>query len=164
MVRHPATGWETAGMATTEHTLRADLQDATRARDEVRVATLRMVLAAVQKEQVSGDVARTLSDEELQGVLRREAKKRREAATAFDEVGRPDRAERERAELAVLEGYLPAQLDDAELTALVAAAITETGADGPRAMGQVMRVVQASVAGRADGGRVSAEVRRQLAG
>jgi uncharacterized protein len=164
MVRHPAIGWETAGMATTEQTLRHDLQDAIRARDEVRTATLRMVLAAVQKEQVSGDVARTLRDDELQAVLRREAKKRREAATAFEDAGRPDRAERERAELAVVEGYLPAQLDDDELTALVAAAIDQTGATGPRAMGQVMKVVQSSVAGRADGARVSAEVRRQLAG
>ena len=151
-------------MATTEQTLRDDLHEAIRSRDEVRMATLRMVLAAVQKEQVAGDVARTLADDELQAVLRREAKKRREAATAFDDVGRTDRADRERAELAVVEGYLPAQLDDDELTALVAAAIEETGAQGPRAMGQVMKVVQGSVAGRADGARVSAEVRRQLAG
>jgi uncharacterized protein len=164
MVRHPAIGWETARMATTEQTLREDLQGAIRARDEVRVATLRMVLAAVQKEQVSGDVARTLTDDELQGVLRREAKKRREAATAYDDVGRPDRADRERAELAVLDGYLPAQLSDEELTTMVATAITETGAQGPRAMGQVMKAVQGSVAGRADGARVSSEVRRQLAG
>ena len=151
-------------MATTEQTLREDLQNAIRARDEVRLATLRMVLAAVQKEQVAGDVARQLEGDELQAVLRREAKKRREAATAFEEAGRPDRAERERAELAVVEGYLPAQLDDEELAGLVAAAIEETGAEGPRAMGQVMKVVTAAVAGRADGRRVSAEVRRQLAG
>ena len=151
-------------MATTEQTLREDLESAIRARDEVRLATLRMVLAAVQKEQVAGDVARQLEGDELQVVLRREAKKRREAATAFEEAGRPDRAERERAELAVVEGYLPAQLDDEELAALVAAAIAETGAEGPRAMGQVMKVVTGSVAGRADGRRVSAEVRRQLAG
>lgn len=151
-------------MATTEQTLREDLQAALRSRDEVRLSTLRMLLAAVQKEQVAGDVARRLDDEELQAVLRREAKKRREAATAFEDAGRPDRAERERAELAVVEGYLPAQLDDDELTALVAAAIADTGAEGPRAMGQVMKAVTASVAGRADGRRVSAEVRRQLAG
>jgi uncharacterized protein len=151
-------------MATTEQTLREDLQNAIRSRNEVQLATLRMLLAAVQKEQVAGDVARELDADELQAVLRREAKKRREAATAFEDAGRPDRAERERAELAVVEGYLPAQLDDDELTALVAAAISETGAEGPRAMGQVMKVVTASVAGRADGRRVSAEVRRQLAG
>ena len=151
-------------MATTEQTLREDLQAALRSRDEVRLSTLRMLLAAVQKEQVAGDVARRLDDDELQAVLRREAKKRREAATAFEDAGRPDRAERERAELAVVEGYLPAQLDDDELTALVAAAIADTGAEGPRAMGQVMKAVTASVAGRADGRRISAEVRRQLAG
>ena len=151
-------------MVPTELTLRDDLHEAIRARDDVRVATLRMALAAVQKEQVAGEVARTLGDEEVQAVLRREAKKRREAATAFEDAGRADRAERERAELAVLEGYLPAQLDDAELADLVASAIAQTGAQGPRAMGQVMKVVQASVAGRADGTRVSTEVRRQLAG
>ena len=151
-------------MATTEQTLREDLQAALRSRDEVRLSTLRMLLAAVQREQVAGDVARRLDDDELQAVLRREAKKRREAATAFEDAGRPDRAERERAELAVVEGYLPAQLDDDELTALVAAAIADTGAEGPRAMGQVMKAVTASVAGRADGRRISAEVRRQLAG
>ena len=151
-------------MATTEQTLREDLQAALRSRDEVRLSTLRMLLAAVQKEQVAGDVARRLDDDELQAVLRREAKKRREAATAFEDAGRPDRAERERAELAVVEGYLPTQLDDDELTALVAAAIADTGAEGPRAMGQVMKAVTASAAGRADGRRVSAEVRRQLVG
>ena len=151
-------------MPTTEQTLREDLQNAIRARDELTVATLRMVLAAVQKEQVAGDVARELDADDVQAVLRREAKKRREAATAFADAGRPDRAERERAELTVIEGYLPAQLEDEELTALVAAAIADTGAEGPRAMGQVMKAVTASVAGRADGRRVSAEVRRQLAG
>ena len=151
-------------MPTTEQTLREDLQNAIRARDELTVATLRMVLAAVQKEQVAGDVARQLDADDVQAVLRREAKKRREAATAFADAGRPDRAERERAELTVIEGYLPAQLEDEELTALVAAAIADTGAEGPRAMGQVMKAVTPSVAGRADGRRVSAEVRRQLAG
>ena len=151
-------------MPTTEQTLREDLQNAIRARDELTVATLRMVLAAVQKEQVAGDVARQLDADDVQAVLRREAKKRREAATAFADAGRPDRAERERAELTIIEGYLPAQLEDEELTALVAAAIADTGAEGPRAMGQVMKAVTPSVAGRADGRRVSAEVRRQLAG
>ena len=144
--------------------LRTDLTTAMKSRDELRTATLRMALAAVSAEEVSGKEARELSDDEVQGVLRREAKKRREAATAYDDVGRPDRGDRERAELAVLDGYLPAQLSDDELTTMVAAAIAETGAEGPRAMGQVMRLVQASVAGRADGGRVSSEVRRQLAG
>lgn len=151
-------------MSALKATLRDDLTTAIRGRDEVRVATLRMVLAAITNEEVAGDVARELSDDDVQGVLRREAKKRREAATAFADGGRPERAERERAELAVVEGYLPAQLDDAGLAELVTAAIRDTGAQGLQAMGQVMKAVQASAAGRAEGGRVAAEVRRQLAG
>ena len=151
-------------MSALKATLRDDLTSAIRERDEVRVATLRMVLAAITNEEVAGDVARELSDDDVQAVLRREAKKRREAATAFADGGRPERAERERAELAVVEEYLPAQLDDAGLAELVAAAVRDTGAQGPKAMGQVMKAVQASVAGRAEGGRVAAEVRRQLAG
>lgn len=151
-------------MSSLKQTLRADLQIAMRSRDELRTATLRMALTAITNEEVAGDTARQLSQDELLVVLRREAKKRREAATAFADGGRPERAERELAELAVVEGYLPAQLDDHELEALVAAAIGQTGATGPRAMGQVMKAVQVAVAGRADGGRVSGEVRRQLAG
>jgi len=164
MVRHPAIGCEHGRMPTLKLTLREDLHVAMRARDELRTATIRMVLSAITNEEVAGEVARELSQDELLVVLRREAKKRREAATAFADGGRPERAERELAELAVVQGYLPAQLDDAELAALVSAAITESGAAGPKAMGQVMKAVQASVAGRADGGRVSSEVRRQLAG
>ena len=149
-------------MSDLKDTLRTDLTAAIRSRDEVRVATLRMVLTAVTNEEVAGDVARELSDEEVQAVLRREGKKRREAAHVFAEGGRTERAERERAELAVLEDYLPAQLDDEALAELVAAAIVQTGAQGPQGMGQVMKVAQAEVAGRADGGRVAAEVKRQL--
>ena len=143
--------------------LRTDLTTAMKGRDELRTATLRMVLAAVTAEEVSGKEARELSDDEVQGVLRREAKKRREAAEAFAGAGRGEQAERERAEEAVLAGYLPAQLEDADLAALVADVVTRTGASGMRDMGRVMGAVQADVAGRADGGRVAAEVRRQLA-
>lgn len=96
-------------------------------------------------------------------MLTREAKKRREAAAAFGDAGREEQAQAERDEGSVLEEYLPAQLSDEELTALVADAIAETGASGPRAMGQVMKSVNPKVAGRAEGGRVAAEVRRQLA-
>lgn len=151
-------------MSALKQTLRDDLTEAIRSRDEVRTATLRMVLAAITNQEVAGDVARKLSDDDVEAVLRREAKKRREAATAFAEGGRPERAGRELAELAVVEGYLPAQLDDAALADLVAAAIERTGAQGMAGMGAVMKAVQASVAGRADGGRVAAEVRRQLTG
>ena len=150
-------------MSTLKQTLRDDLTTAIRAKDEVRVATLRMVLTAITNEEVAGDVARELSEDDVQVVLRREAKKRREAATAFADGGRAERADRERAELAVVESYLPAQLDDAALAELVGAAIRDTGAQGMAAMGSVMKVVTGQVAGRAEGGRVAAEVRRQLA-
>jgi uncharacterized protein YqeY len=144
--------------------LRTDLSVAMKARDEVRTRTLRMVLTALTNEEVSGKQARELSDDEVVKVLQREAKKRREAAEAFADAGRADQAEAERAEGVVIDEYLPAQLDDEELTRLVAEAIAETGAEGPRAMGQVMKVVTPKVAGRADGRRVSGEVKRQLAG
>ena len=142
--------------------LRADLTTAMRSRDELRSATLRMLLTAVKTEEVSGKSARELDDAEVVTVLTREAKKRREAAEAFADGGRPERAERERAEGEVIAAYLPAQLSDDELRDLVAAAIAETGAAGPQAMGQVMKVVTPRTAGRAEGGRVAAEVRRQL--
>jgi uncharacterized protein YqeY len=151
-------------MSTLDERLHADLTDAIRARDELRSATLRMALTALTNEAVSGKQARTLSEEEVVAVLGREAKKRRESATAYDDAGRPELAERERAELAVLEGYLPAQLSDDELAALVADAVAETGADSPKAMGAVMKVLTPKVAGRADGGRVAAAVRAALAG
>lgn len=145
--------------------LRSDLTDSIRARDALRSATLRMVLSAVQVEEVSGAVARELSDAEVTTVLGREAKKRREAASAYDEAGRSELAERERAELAVLTGYLPSQLSDDELTALVArevATAAAAGATGRAAMGVVMKAVKPQVAGVAEGGRVASEVRRQL--
>ena len=144
--------------------LQSDLTAAMKSRDELRTATLRMALTAVRMEEVSGKSSRELDDAEVVTVLGRESKKRREAAEAFDGGGRPDRAERERAEGDVLAGYLPAQLSDDELRDLVAAAIAETAAEGPRGIGVVMKVVSPRTAGRAEGGRVAAEVRRQLGG
>jgi uncharacterized protein YqeY len=149
-------------MSSLKDTLRSDLTEAIRARDELRSSTLRMALTSLTNEEVSGTQAHELSDDEVLAIMAREAKRRREAASAYDDANRPELAARERAELVVIEGYLPAQLSDEELTALVADAIAETGAEGPRAMGQVMKVVQPKVAKRADGGRVSAEVKRQL--
>jgi uncharacterized protein YqeY len=143
--------------------LHADLNTAMKARDELTTATLRMALTAVTTEEVAGKQARELSDDEVLRVLIREAKKRREAAEAFDAAGRAELADRERAEGTVLDTYLPAQLADDELTELVRGAIAETGASGPQQMGAVMKAVQPKVAGRADGKRVSDEVRRQLA-
>ena len=145
--------------------LQSDLTAAIRSRDEVRSATLRMALTAVRSAEVAGTQARILTDDEVETVLGREAKKRREAVTAYTDAGRPDRAERENAELAVLESYLPQQLSDEELSALVADAVSEVsaaGASGPAAIGRVMKIVQPKVARRAEGGRVAAEVRRQL--
>lgn len=143
--------------------LRADLSVAMKARDGVRTRTLRMALTALTNEEVAGKQQRELSDDEVVKVLQREAKKRREAAEAFEDAGRTDKAEAERAEGVILDEYLPAQLSDEELAALVADVIAETGATGPKAMGQVMKAVTPKVAGRADGRRVSAEVKRQLA-
>jgi uncharacterized protein len=142
--------------------LHADLNAAMKARDELTTATIRMALTAVTTEEVAGKTARELSDDEVLRVLTREAKKRREAAEAFDAANRAELADRERAEGRVLDRYLPAQLGDEELAALVDAAVAESGATGPRDMGAVMKLVQPKIAGRADGKRVSDEVRRRL--
>lgn len=151
-------------MSALKDRLHADLTAAMKSRDELRLATLRMALTAVKTEEVAGGEARELDDAAVLKVLAREAKKRREAATAFDDGGRGELAERERAECAVLEGYLPEQLTDAELAQLVSAAVAESGSAGMGAMGAVMKLVSLRVSGRAEGGRVAAEVRRQLTG
>ena len=151
-------------MSALKDRLQADLTAAMKARDEVTTATLRMLLTAVGTEEVAGKAARELSDDEVLKVVAREAKKRREAATAFADGGRPDRAERELAEERVLAGYLPAQLSDEELQELVRAAVESTGASGPKDMGAVMKAVVPQVSGRADGGRVSAAVKAALQG
>ena len=151
-------------MSTLKDQLRADLTTAMKARDQVRSSTLRMVLAAVANAEVAGKTARELSDDEVVTVLGAEAKKRREAAAAFDEGGREGSAAKERAEAEVIAVYLPEQLDAAEIERIVAAAVESTGSagEGMKAMGKVMGVVQPQVKGRADGGAVAAEVRRQL--
>ena len=151
-------------MATLKDRLQADLTTAMKARDELTTATLRMVLTAVGTEQVAGKTARELSDDDVLAVLRREAKKRREAATAFTAGDRAERAERELAEEQVIAAYLPVQLSDDELAALARDAVAESGAAGPQAMGTVMKTIGPKVAGRADGGRVAAAVRAALAG
>ena len=149
-------------MAALKDRRRADLTEAIRSRDELRSATIRLALTAITNEEVAGKTARELSDAEVVTVLTREAKKRREAAEAYDDAGRAARAERERAEGEVLATYLPAQLTDDELAALVRDAVAETGAEGPRGMGQVMKVLGPRTAGRAEGGRVAAAVRSAL--
>jgi uncharacterized protein YqeY len=143
--------------------LRTDLTAAMKGRDELVTATLRMALTAVGTEEVAGKQARELSDAEVVQVLTREAKKRREAAEAFENGGRPEQAAREKAEGEVLARYLPAQLTDEELAVLVTQAIAETGAEGPKGMGVVMKALNPKIAGRAEGGRVAAAVKSALA-
>lgn len=151
-------------MTTFKAQLRSDLTTAIRERDELRSSTLRMVLSAITNEEVAGSSARELPDDEVRKVITRETKKRREAAEAFDQAGRLEQAARERAEGALLADYLPQQLTDEELGELVVQAVAEAGAEGPRAMGAVMKIVNPRVAGRAEGGRVAAAVKRALAG
>jgi uncharacterized protein len=144
--------------------LRTDLTTAIKARDALRSSTIRMLLSAITNAEVAGREARELSDDDVVGVLSTEAKKRRESATAFADAGRTELADKETAEAAVIADYLPEQLDAAAITEIVTAAIQQTGAgaDGPRAMGKVMGAIQPQVRGRADGGAVAAEVKRQL--
>ena len=153
-----------APMSSLKDRLRADLTTAMKARDEVRSSTLRMILTAITNAEVAGKAARELSDDDIIGVLSTEAKKRREAASAFAEGGREEMAAKESAEAAVIADYLPAQLSESEIADLVAAAIDQLGAagEGMKAMGKVMGVVTPQTKGRADGAAVAAEVRRQL--
>ena len=151
-------------MSALKDRLRADLTNAMKARDDLRASTLRMVLTAITNAEVAGKVAKELTDDDVLTVLTSEAKKRREAAVAFEEGGRAEMAAKERAEGDVIADYLPAQLSEAEIAEIVAQAVESTDAagEGMKAMGKVMGVVQPQVKGRADGGAVAAEVRRQL--
>ncbi len=150
--------------STLKDTLQSDLTESIRSRDAVRSATLRMALTAVTNAEVSGTVARELTDDDVLKVIAKEAKKRKEAITAYTDAKRPELAAKEEAELAVLDAYLPAQLSDDELRELVATAVRETAATGMPQLGQVMKAVQPLVAGRADGGRVAALVKQALTG
>ncbi|HLL65652.1 MAG TPA: GatB/YqeY domain-containing protein [Micromonosporaceae bacterium] len=151
---------------TTPQTLKArieaDLRAAMKSRDELVTSTLRMAITAVRNAEVAGAQARALADDEVLAVLTREAKKRREAAAAFADAGRAEQAAKERAEEEVLERYLPSQLSDDELRAIVADVMAAGGFSGMPSMGAAMKAAQVIVAGRAEGGRVAAEVRRQL--
>ena len=144
--------------------LRTDLTASMKARDALRSSTLRMLLTSITNAEVAGKEQRELSDDDIVGVLSTEAKKRREAADAFEAADRADSAEKERAEAAIIADYLPEQLDAAEISRLVSETIASLGAagDGMRAMGKVMGALQPQVKGRADGAAVAAEVRRQL--
>jgi uncharacterized protein YqeY len=149
-------------MGSLKDRLNEDLHSAMKGRDEITTSTLRMALAAVRNAEVSGSEARDLSDDEVTAVLTKEAKKRREAATAFAGAGRAEQAAKENAEGEILDRYLPRQLSDEQITELVAGALAAGGFTGKAQMGPAMKAAQAAVAGRAEGGRVAAEVRKQL--
>lgn len=144
--------------------LRGDLTAAMKGREALRASTLRMVLSALTNAEVAGREARELTDDEVLGVIGSEAKKRREAAEAFDAGDRPELAQKERDEAVILAEYLPAQLGADEIEAIVTGAVESSGSagQGMRAMGRVMGIVQPQVRGRADGAAVAAEVKRQL--
>ena len=152
-------------MSALKDQLQSDLTTAIRAQDELTMATLRMALSAITNAEVSGKEARELSDDEVMVVLTSEAKKRREAAESFDGASATDRADRERAELGVLQRYLPEQLSEDEIKQIVADAVASAAADGksgPAAMGALMKVVTPQTRGRADGGQVAALVKAAL--
>lgn len=149
-------------MGTLKDRLNDDMRAAMKARDETTLSTLRMALTAVRAAEVSGTQARELSDAEVVAVLTKEAKKRRESATAFADAGRADQAAKESAEGAILDRYLPRQLSDAEVSSLVSGALAAGGFTGKAQLGPAMKAAQAAAAGKAEGGRIAAEVRRQL--
>jgi uncharacterized protein YqeY len=145
-----------------KETLKTDLNSAIKSRNSVVAETIRMVLTAITNEEVAGKEKKELSDAEVITVLTREAKKRREAAEAFEQGGRADRAAAERAEGEVIASYLPAQLSEAEIKNLIAETIAAVGASGPADMGKVMGGLKAKVAGKADGALVSSLVKEAL--
>jgi len=149
-------------MGTLKDRLNDDLHSAMKSRDELTTSTLRMALTAVRNAETAGNAARVLSDDEVLAVLGKEAKKRREAANAFAGAGRTDQAAKENAEGEILDRYLPVPPSDDEIADLVAAALQAGGFTGKAQMGPAMKAAQAAVAGRAEGGRVAAEVRKQL--
>lgn len=151
-------------MAQLKERLRSDLTESIKGRQALRSSTLRMVLTAISTAEVAGKTARELSDAEVLDVLSAEAKKRRESAEAFDAGNRPELAAKEREEAKILAVYLPEPMSAAEVASIVAAAVEETGTagQGMKAMGKVMGVVSPQVRGRAEGGIVAAEVKRQL--
>ena len=144
----------------------ADLRTAMKERDKARTSALRMLVAALKNRATADGLSPQgrLDDEVVQKVVASEVKRRREAAAAFEQAGRAESAASETAEAELYEAYLPAQLSDEELSAIVDEAISETGADSPKQIGQVMKVAMAKVQGRADGSRVSALVKERLTG
>lgn len=153
-------------MTSLKDQIQNDLTESIKAKDSLRSGTLRMVLAAITNEEVSGKEAKTLSDQDLITVLNREAKKRKEAAAAYLDANRQDLADKENSELAIIQNYLPEALSADELAKIISdavAQVTSTGQTGPSAMGAVMKLVTPQVSGRADGAAVAAAVKSALA-
>ena len=153
-------------MSSLKDQIQSDLTEAIKAKDSLRSGTLRMVLAAITNEEVAGKEAKKLSDQDLITVLNREAKKRKEAATAYLEANRQDLADKENSELAIIQNYLPEALSADELAKIISdavAQVTSGGQTGPSAMGAVMKIVTPQVSGRADGAAVAAAVKSALA-
>ncbi|WP_446223984.1 GatB/YqeY domain-containing protein [Nocardia sp. IBHARD005] len=147
--------------------LRADMTTAMKAKDKLRLATLRMLLAAIQTSEVSGTEAHELSDTDVVSLLQKEAKKRNEAAVIYEQNGRGELAANERAEEQIIEEYLPTQLDDAEVAQVADTAIAQVAEElgarpGMKQMGQVMKAATALAGGKADGSRISAAVKARL--
>jgi uncharacterized protein YqeY len=145
--------------------LQADLTTAMKSRDDVVVSTIRMLRSAITNAEVAGSEAVELDEPQVEAVLRAEAKKRAEAADVYEQAGRAESAAKERAELAVIEGYLPAAIGDDELQAIVAAEVANAaaaGSTGPKAMGAVIKAVRERAGASADGGKIAAMVKAQL--
>jgi uncharacterized protein YqeY len=153
-------------MSSLKDQIQKDLTDSIRAKDSLRSGTLRMVLSAITNEEVSGKEAKILTDQDLITVLNREAKKRKEASTAYVGAKRQDLADKEDAELAIIQNYLPEALSAEQLAQIIADAVSQVkaaGQSGPSAMGAVMKIVTPQVTGRSDGGQVAAAVKSALA-
>jgi uncharacterized protein YqeY len=153
-------------MSSLKDQIQKDLTDSIRAKDSLRSGTLRMVLSAITNEEVSGKEAKILTDQDLITVLNREAKKRKEASTAYVDAKRQDLADKEDAELAIIQNYLPEALSAEQLAQIIADAVSQVkaaGQSGPSAMGAVMKIVTPQVTGRSDGGQVAAAVKSALA-
>jgi uncharacterized protein len=154
-------------MAELKDRLRADLTTAMKSQDRLRTATLRLLLAAIQTEEVAGKEARQLSDDEVLKVLSREARKRAESAEIYTQNGRGELAAEEHAEARIIDEYLPTPLTEAELADVADTAIAQVAEDigerpSMRQMGQVMKAATAIAAGKADGARLSAAVKARL--
>lgn len=153
-------------MALSKQSIRDDLTVAMKARDAEVTGTLRMLLAAVGNAEVAGKEQIELSHDQIITIIRAETKKRVDSAALYTEGGRPELAAKERSEIVILSRYMPAEMPDDELNAIIAAAIAEAGAagnTGPKAMGSVMKAVKEKVGGNVDGGRMSAAVKAALA-